>query len=292
VKGRTKSGAASASALRRILASCTLCPRMCRVNRITGETGYCKIGPDAVVSSAGPHFGEEPPLVGRGGSGTIFFAGCNLGCIFCQNYEISHLRRGERFTVEELCRAMLRLEEIGCHNVNLVTPTHQVPAIVDALLLARDRGLTVPVVYNSGGYERVETLRLLEGLIEIYMPDAKYLSPEMARRYSDAPDYPDAMKAALREMHRQVGDLEIERGLARRGLLIRHLVMPGGVEDSIAVLDFIAREISPRSYVNVMEQYRPAYRAPEFPEIARRVTPDEYMTVLAHARRLGLRTAD
>jgi len=282
----------AARALRGMLSSCTLCPRMCRADRASGETGYCRIGPEPVVASAGPHFGEEPPLVGRGGSGTIFLAGCNLGCIFCQNYEISHLREGRVVTVEELARTMLRLQAMGCHNVNWVTPTHQIHAIVEALLLARGRGLTVPTVYNCGGYERVETLRLLEGLVDIYMPDAKYLSSEAARRYSDAPDYPDVMKAALKEMHRQVGDLEIVGGIARRGLLVRHLVMPEGADDSKAILDFIAREISPNTYVNVMEQYRPAYRAHEFPEISRRITPTEYRSVVAHARRLGLRLSD
>ena len=187
---------------------------------------------------------------------------------------------------------MLHLQSAGCHNINWVTPTHQVPAIFAALRTARDRGLRVPVVFNCGGYERVEILRLLEGRVEIYMPDAKFLRPETAARYSTAPDYPDAMKAALREMHRQVGDLEIRDGLAVKGLLVRHLVMPGGADESIAILDFIAREISPNTYVNVMDQYHPAGRSRDFPEISRRITREEYLRVLRHAESLGLRISD
>lgn len=277
--------------LKRTLRSCVLCPRRCRVNRAEGETGYCGIGAKPVVSSAVPHFGEEPPLVGRGGSGTIFLTGCNLGCIFCQNYEISHLREGRQSSVPDLANMMLRLEEMGCHNVNWVTPTHQIIALIEALELARSKGLTVPTVYNCGGYEAVETLRLLEGCVDIYMPDAKYFSAQTAR-HSDAPDYPEVMKAALKEMQRQVGDLEIRGGVAVKGLLVRHLVMPGCTDESLSILDFIAEEISPNTYVNVMDQYRPAFRAHEFPEIARRISPSEYSRVRRHAEQLGLRISD
>ena len=262
---------------------------MCRVNRLGGDTGHCGIGPDPVISSVGPHFGEEPPLVGSGGSGTIFFTGCNLGCVFCQNYDISHLRHGRRITTDDLAQAMLQLQEIGCHNVNWVTPTHQVVGIMEALEVARSRGLTVPTVFNCGGYERVEILRMLEGRVEIYMPDAKYAHSRTAERCSAAPDYPEVMKAALKEMHRQVGELEIRDGIAVKGLLIRHLVMPGHTDESLEILDFIAREVSPNTVVNVMAQYRPTFRAHEFPAINRRPETNEYISVVRHARKLGLR---
>ena len=289
---RSESVSRSLAGFRDILRRCVLCPRMCRVDRLAGELGYCRTGPGPVISSAGPHFGEEPPLVGVRGSGTVFFTGCNLCCVFCQNYDISHLHNGRELSVQDLARTMLRLQELGCHNINWVTPTHQIQAIIEALQIARSEGLTVPTVYNCGGYERVEMLRKLEGLVDIYMPDAKYFFLESAKRYSDAPDYPEVMKAALKEMNRQVGDLEIRDGLARRGLLVRHLVMPGGTGESEAILDFIAREISSNAYVNVMDQYRPMYRAREFPEIARRIRSDEYLSVLKHARKLGLRISD
>ena len=282
----------AAEELKKMLASCVICPRECRVNRLAGELGYCGIGADPVISSTGPHFGEEPPLVGAGGSGTIFFTGCNLGCVFCQNYDISHLRQGKRETIESLADEMLRLQELGCHNINWVTPTHQVAAIVEALEVARPRGLTVPTVYNCGGYERVDTLRLLEGVVNIYMPDAKTLSHANAALYSSAEDYPEVMKAVLKEMHRQVGDLEIRDGIAVRGLLVRHLIMPNGVEDSKAILNFIAKEVSANTYVNVMDQYRPTYRAHEFPQISRPVVREEVMDVLSHAQSLGLRVSD
>ncbi len=278
--------------LKEILRSCVLCPRMCRVDRLSGELGYCRTEAEPVMSSAGPHHGEEPPLVGVGGSGTIFFTGCNLCCVFCQNYDISHLHNGRRVSARDLARAMLRLQEIGCHNINWVTPTHQLPAIFEALQMARSQGLTVPTVYNCGGYERVEILRKLEGLVDIYMPDAKYFFPETAKAYSDAPDYPEMMKAALKEMNRQVGDLEIHDGVAVRGLLVRHLVMPACTEESQAILDFLAREISPNTYVNVMDQYRPMHRAHEFVQIARRLRAEEYLLVLGHARKLELRISE
>jgi len=230
--------------------------------------------------------------VGRGGSGTIFFTGCSLGSVFCQNDDISHRREGRTVSVRRLADAMLQLQEIGCHNVNWVTPTHQTPAIVEALELARAEGLIVPTVYNCGGYERVEVLKRLHGLVDIYMPDAKYIRADTAERYSDAPDYPEVMKAALKEMHGQVGDLEVRGAVAVRGLLVRHLVMPGLAGESAAILDFLTRDISPNTYVNVMAQYRPAYRARDFPEIATRVSHKEYREAVNHARRLGLRLSD
>ena len=278
--------------LKAVLRSCEMCPRLCRVNRLAGELGFCGVGAEPVISSAGPHFGEEPPLVGCGGSGTIFFTGCNLGCVFCQNYDISCLRHGRTVSIGELAETMLSLEAAGCCNVNWVTPTHQLAAVIQALHLARAKGLAAPSVYNCGGYERVEILRMIEGQVDVYMPDAKFWRPETARRFSSAPDYPEVMRAALKEMQRQVGDLEIRDGVAVRGLLIRHLVMPGHTDESLAILDFIARELSANAYVNVMAQYHPAYRADEFPEISRRVAPDEYLSVLRHARSLGLRISD
>lgn len=267
---------------------CRICPRECRVDRRGGEKGFCGVGALPLVSSAGPHFGEEGPLVGRGGSGTIFLAGCNLGCVFCQNCSISHGREGAQATPEQIARLMLQLQAGGCENVNFVTPTHVAPWLMEAVRLARRRGLAVPIVYNCGGYESLETLRLLEGTVDIYMPDAKYWDGEQACLYSSAPDYPEVMRAALREMHRQVGDLEVVGGVARRGLLIRHLVMPSGVAGSREVLDFIATEISPRSWVNVMDQYRPCHRAHEFPAIARRPTTEECQEARNHAVRRGL----
>jgi len=273
------------------LASCELCPRRCGVNRLEGEAGFCGIGAEAVVASAGPHFGEEDVLVGRGGSGTIFLAGCNLGCIFCQNYDISHGRLGHPAAPADIARMMLRLERMGCVNINFVTPTHVTPQLMQAIALARKQGLGVPIVYNCGGYESVETLRALEGFVDIYMPDAKYADGEAARELSAAPDYPEVNRAALREMHRQVGDLAIERGVATRGLLVRHLVLPEGMAGSRAVLDFLAREISPRTYVNVMAQYRPCYRAGECPKIARPPTREEFAEAYDYAARLGLRLA-
>ena len=272
-----------------MLRRCEICPRRCGVDRLAGEIGFCGVGSEALVASFAPHFGEEPPLVAWGGSGTIFFAGCNLDCVFCQNHDISHERRGAPVDAERLAAMALSLQSRGCHNVNFVTPTHVVPRMAEAVELARRDGLTVPVVYNCGGYERVETLRALEGLVEIYMPDAKYWMPETAERLSAAPDYPGVMREALREMHRQVGDLEIVKGVARRGLLVRHLVMPGQLDQSVAILDFLADAISPNTYVNVMPQYRPVYRAHEFPEIDRYPTAREYESALAHARKRGLR---
>jgi len=273
------------------MASCEVCPRRCRVNRLAGEVGFCGTGDEALVSSVGPHFGEEDVLVGHGGSGTIFLAGCNLGCIFCQNSEISHGREGRPCTPEVIAGLMLRLELHGCHNINFVTPTHVTPQLMQAILIARAKGLRVPIVYNCGGYESLDTLRALEGLVEIYMPDAKYAASGPALELSGAPDYPEVNRAALREMHRQVGDLEIRDGIAVRGLLVRHLVLPNDMAGSRAVLDFIATEISPRTYVNVMAQYRPCYRAGECPKIARPPTREEFRQAYDHAASLGLRLA-
>ncbi len=275
-----------------LISPCRLCPRECRVDRTRGELGFCGTGRSALVSSAGPHFGEERPLVGTGGSGTIFFAGCNLGCIFCQNYDISHLRRGHEASPDEIAKIMLYLQNTGCLNINFVTPTHVVPQIVEALAIARSQGLSVPTVYNCGGYDSVHTLKLLDGIIQIYMPDMKYADPGPSQRLSAAPDYFEVAKAAIREMHRQVGDLEIVDGVAKRGLLVRHLVLPNDLAGTTKVVDFLADEVSPRTYVNIMDQYRPCFQAAGHPEIARYPTPAELRRSRDYAERKGLRLAD
>jgi len=276
-----------------LLRACTLCPRQCGVDRLEDERGFCRIGARAVVASAGPHFGEESVLVGTHGSGTIFFAGCNLGCLFCQNYDISHLAAGEEVSREELVRRMLALQALGCHNINLVTPTHVVPQILQALALARREGMDLPVVYNCGGYESVDTLKLLQGIVDIYMPDFKYGDDQAGKRCSGVDDYFERACQALVEMHRQVGDLVVgPDGVARRGLLIRHLVLPGGLAGTERVMRFIAEEISPDSYVNIMAQYRPEYRAAECPELDRRITAEEYAAAVAAAGRNGLKRLD
>jgi len=268
---------------------CQLCPRRCGAQRDRGQVGFCGIGMQAVVSSIRPHFGEERVLVGQGGSGTIFFAGCNLGCVFCQNYDISHLRYGCEMSVEQLVEAMLQLESCGCSNINLVTPSHVAAPIAEAIVQARSRGLSVPIVYNSGGYDSVETLRLLEGIVDIYMPDLKYSDGSVAAELSGARDYPEVSQAAVREMHRQVGDLQLEGGIAKRGLLVRHLVLPQRKAGSFAVIDFLVEQVSARTAINVMEQYRPCYQAGQYGQMARRVYPEEVEEVRAYAQQRGLR---
>lgn len=274
--------------LNKILQSCTLCPRKCRVNRIKGERGYCGGGKVARVSSAFAHFGEEPCLVGRNGSGAIFFSFCNLKCVFCQNYEISHLAEGRDVSREELAGYMLRLQKAGCHNINLVTPTHFAPQIIEALGLAIGKGLTLPLVYNCGGYESAEVIDILDGVVDIYMPDAKFSSPDVSERLCNAADYFDNLKIVLKKMHNQVGDLKIVDKIAKRGLLIRHLVMPNGLAGTKVVMEFIAKEISLNTYINIMEQYRPCGEASGIPEISRPVTAGEYLNALETARSFGL----
>jgi len=275
------------------LKSCELCPRRCRVNRLHGEKGFCRTGPRPIISSYNPHFGEEAPLVGRYGSGTIFFSNCNLGCVFCQNYDISHLSHGIEVSSEALAEMMLKLQMLGCHNINLVTPTHMVPFILAALAEAIEGGLNLPLVYNCGGYESVATLELLEGIVDIYMPDFKFADKQTAQEYARVPDYFEVASLALKEMHRQVGDLELDRnGIALRGLLVRHLVMPHDVAGTEKILSFIAEQISPDTYVNIMAQYRPCGQAQNYPEINRRITHKEYETALLIARKVGLRRLD
>jgi putative pyruvate formate lyase activating enzyme len=246
------------------MGDCHLCPRKCGVNRLTGETGLCKTGKNAWVSSYSPHFGEEAPLVGSNGSGTIFFTHCNLMCLFCQNFDISHQGQGREVSCEQIAAMMLALQKQGCHNINFVTPSHVVPQILAAVEIAVQSGLNVPLIYNSGGYDRVATLRLLEDVFDIYMPDFKFWDSDIAASACGAPDYPETARKALIEMHRQVGDLQINTdGIAQRGLLVRHLVLPRGRAGTREVMRFIARQISCDSYVNIMSQYRPCGRAAE-----------------------------
>ncbi len=276
---------------RAALAACRLCPRACGVNRLADERAVCRTGRYAVVSSFFPHFGEEDCLRGWRGSGTIFFAWCNLRCVFCQNYDISHLGEGRPVTPEVLAAMMLALQAQGVHNINLVTPEHVVPQILEALLLAVEGGLRLPLVYNTSAYDSLESLRLLDGVVDIYMPDFKLWSREAARRYLKAPDYPETARAAIREMHRQVGELKLdEHGLAKRGVLVRHLVMPGLLEETRAILEFLASEVSPDTYLNLMAQYYPAGEVSEtkYPELHRRITPTEFRPALEMARAVGL----
>jgi putative pyruvate formate lyase activating enzyme len=276
-----------------ILSQCNLCPHNCLVDRHHGERGLCRTGDEPVVTSYGPHFGEEDPLVGRHGSGTIFFTHCNLYCIFCQNYEISHGGEGEEISIPDLAAMMIFLQKRGCHNINFVTPSHQVYQILEALPLAIEGGLTVPLVYNTGGYDAVETLGLLHGVIDIYMPDFKFWDPAVAGQLCSAQDYPEVARRAFKEMHRQVGDLVMdEAGVARRGLLVRHLVLPDGLAGTKEVMEFLAREISPNTYVNVMGQYRPCGRAHEHPSLTKFLTGLEHVEAQRLAREAGLTRLD
>ncbi|MDA8340053.1 MAG: radical SAM protein [Nitrospiraceae bacterium] len=276
-----------------ILKNCTLCPRNCKVDRTSGEIGFCRTGNKPFVASWGPHFGEERPLVGRLGSGTVFFSFCNLGCIFCQNWTISHLGEGNEISFEKLAEIMLEIQDMGCHNINLVTPTHQMPMILRSIAIASEMGLNIPIVYNCGGYESLEAIKILDGVVDIYMPDFKYSNPEMALKYSKAKDYPEKAKAAIKEMHRQVGDLMIdERGIALRGLLVRHLILPEGIAGTKEVVRFIAEEISKNTYINIMDQYYPCYKAFEHPPLDRRITTKEYSEAVKMAMDAGLKRID
>lgn len=280
---------ARAASLLERMRECRICPRECGALRTEGRYGVCHATDQVVISGASPHFGEEPVLVGRYGSGTIFFASCNLKCLFCQNYDISHLRSGRPISVEALADRMLGLQAVGCHNINMVTPTHYTAQIVQALGLAFERGLQIPIVYNCSGYESVETLRFLEGIIDIYMPDIKYSDNRMARRWSGVADYWDVVRPAVKEMHRQVGDLRTDStGVATKGLLVRHLVLPNDIAGSKSVLEFVAREVSPETYINIMDQYLPVYKARNLPPLDRRIRWSEYDRVIKYARTLGL----
>jgi putative pyruvate formate lyase activating enzyme len=274
------------------LENCMLCPRKCNVNRLNGATGVCKTGRNALVASYAPHFGEEAPLVGTYGSGTIFFTHCSLGCHFCQNFDISHEGYGVEVTTSHLARIMLNLQHMGCHNINFVTPSHVVPQILSALLTAVKNGLEIPLVYNSSGYDDVETLKLLDGIVDIYMPDFKFWDSGVAKQSCGASDYPEVAREAIKEMYRQVGDLHIVNGRAVRGLLVRHLVLPLELAGTKSIVDFISREISPYTYVNIMGQYHPSGNAIESEAWGNRITEKDYSKALEYARKAGLTRLD
>jgi len=270
--------------------SCRTCPRECQVNRIEDQRGFCRLGKKAMVSSYHSHFGEEECLVGKYGSGTIFFTCCNLSCIYCQNYEISQLGIGQEIEDKDLAEILLKIQSYGCHNINLVTPTPQAPQILSALLIAIQKGLKLPFVYNTSGYDSVETLKILAGIVDIYLPDFKYSDEVLAKKYSFAPAYPEIAKKALKEMHRQVGDLIIGKdGIAKRGLLVRHLVLPENIAGTKEIVKFLAKEISKNTFVNIMDQYRPYFKANDFPPLDRRITPEEYSKARELAQKAGLK---
>ena len=273
----------------KLLSPCEVCPRKCGIKRLKGELGFCRSGEEVIVSSYNAHFGEEPPLVGSFGSGTIFFTNCNLKCVYCQNYPISQLGNGNKFTLSELAKIMLVLQKRKCHNINLVTPTHFVPQILKSLKLAVKMGLQIPIVYNSSGYDSVNTLKSLDGIVDIYLPDARYASDVISRKYSSAPDYFEIMKKSLKEMYRQVGDLSLNgMGVAHSGLIVRHLVLPGDLSDTRKIMRFIAKEISPNTYISLMAQYFPAYQAEQFPLLSRRINREEYREALRAFKKEGL----
>jgi len=284
------------AALELLREPCGVCPRHCRVDRLRDERGLCLVGRRAVVASAFPHFGEESCLRGRYGSGTVFFSGCSLRCVFCQNFDIAWTLRGEVVSPARLAEIMVSLQGLGCHNVNWVTPEHVVPQILESMPLAAEGGLRLPIVYNTSSYDALDCLRLLDGVVDVYMPDFKLWTPALARHYLNRADYPEVARAAIKEMHRQVGDLELdEGGLARRGLLLRHLVMPGLVAETESILRFVAAELGPGTYVNLMSQYYPAARVGRdgrYAELDRRVYREEFQRALRTADALGLRRLD
>ncbi len=272
-----------------MLRFCEICPRRCKVNRLKDEKGFCKTGLRPKVCSFLPHHGEEPPISGERGSGTIFFSNCNMGCVYCQNYEFSQLGQGREVEEEELADFMLQLQKMDCHNINLVTPTHVMPQILKALDMAIAGGLKIPIVYNTGGYELAEVIKLLEGIVDIYLPDMRYADSDMAIRYSSAPDYPKYNQDALKEIHRQVGVAEMDNhGIIKRGVIIRHLVLPDKIAGTDKIMRFIAQELSPDSYISLMSQYRPCYQANKFKEISRRLRAEEYEEAKEAMQKYGL----
>ena len=277
---------------KKILNKCVLCPRECRINRLKGERGFCDSGDMAEVSSFGPHLGEEPVLSGTRGSGTIFFTHCNLACVFCQNQDISQKGHGEIVSSRRLADIMLRIQDNDCHNLNLVSPTIHVPQILSALVIAVKKGFDLPIIYNTGTYDSVSTLRLLEGIVDIYMPDAKYSDALSSEKYSKAHDYPRVMMAAIKEMHRQVGDLVIKDGIAVKGLLVRHLVMPENIAGTEKIMRFIAKDVSKNTFINIIGQYHPSYLAERYHELSRLVTHEEMDEALKIAGECGLKRAE
>jgi putative pyruvate formate lyase activating enzyme len=275
-------------ALQRLVA-CFLCPRKCGVNRLHDERGYCATGRRAIVCSTFAHHGEEPPVSGDNGSGIIFFSRCNMRCVYCQNHHFSQSEEGKAVSAEELARFMLDRQEEGCHNINLATPTHVMPQILEALVLAVPQGLNIPLVYNTSGYELPEAIALLDGIVDIYLPDMRYADAATAQKYSDAPDYPAHNQAGILAMHRQVGVARFnEDGTIARGLIIRHLVLPGGLSETKAILDFIAREVSQETYISLMSQYFPTFQAHEHPPLDRRLYLDEYEKAVGMMQEAGL----
>jgi putative pyruvate formate lyase activating enzyme len=277
-----------------VFQACHCCPRECGANRIDGEKGFCSSTAKLKLYSFGPHHGEERPLVGQGGSGTIFFSNCNLLCCFCQNWEINHRGDGEFINHRKLAEAMLRLQRRGCHNINLVTPTHVVPHIVKALRIAISRGLDIPLVYNTSAYDNIDIIKKLDGIVDIYLPDFKYQDGALASKYSSgADDYPKVAAEVIKEMHRQVGELTVnDQGIAQRGLIIRHLVMPHNIAGTDKFVKWVARELTPTTYVNIMAQYRPEHKAFDHPKISRRITNDEWKQAMAWAKEAGLANLD
>lgn len=275
-----------------ILDSCTLCPRTCRVNRSAGQLGYCRAGADLIAARAALHHWEEPSISGEKGSGTVFFSGCPLGCVYCQNHCIAAAKAGKEITVRRMADIFLELEQQGALNINLVTPTHFVPQIIHSLNLAKADGLRLPVIYNTGGYERVETLRLLEGYVDVYLPDFKYISPSAARLYSNAPDYPDVVKSAIAEMFRQTGKIRFDSdGIARRGMIVRHLVLPGHAEDAKRIIKYLHTAYGEDIYLSIMNQYTPMPAAKSFPNLRRPIRRDEYDSVIDYALSIGVENA-
>jgi len=273
----------------KMLESCCICPRICKVNRLNDKKGFCRISLKPKVCSFMPHHGEEPPISGQRGSGTIFFSGCNMACVYCQNYEFSQLDEGREVGFEELATFMLQLQGMGCHNINLVTPTHVMPQILESLKLAIPKGLKIPLVYNTGGYECLKMIKLLETIVDIYLADMRYADNDMAVKYSSAPDYPKFNQAALKEMHRQVGVAKIDNeGIITRGVIIRHLILPNNVSGTDKIMRFIKDELSKDTYISLMSQYFPCYKANQFPEISRRITYQEYEVALASMEKYGL----
>lgn len=275
--------------LNEILKACNLCPHNCGINRLNEEKGFCKTGSKMIVTCYGKHWEEEKELVGTGGSGTIFFSFCTMRCVFCQNYDLSHFKNGEEQTPERLAEIMIELQQNGCHNINLVSPTHVIPQIVEAIYIAVPKGLTIPIVYNTGGYENVETLRLLDGIITIYMPDFKFFDRDEAYKYTNCKNYSDVVRTAIKEMYRQVKDVVVDnKNIAVSGLLVRYLVMPDFFNDAVKVIDFIADQISRNTMFDIMGQYEPAYKAFDHKRIARKITKEEFMEVVTYAEEKGM----
>lgn len=276
--------------LSKMLSNCVLCPHQCQVNRLAGEEGYCRTLANPTISGASPHFGEENVLVGEFGSGTIFFSNCNLSCVFCQNYEISYCGEGDELNTTELASLMLNLQKRRCHNINLVSPGHIIPQIVEAIFYAAKAGLKIPIVYNTNGYDLTDSLKYLDGIVDIYMPDLKFANDQIAEKYLGVKEYFSIAQAAIKEMQRQVGTLKLDKSkVAYQGLMIRHLVMPENLADSQKIMKFIAEEISPDTFLNIMAQYYPAHKAFQFPELSRKISEKEFQAAIKTAKNAGLK---